>query len=143
MRYYDITIYVKKELLDEYINKKRDDSIAKMIDIIKEEQEKMNNSLLKEIKIQKQIIENEDFFNILSNELIFYNGRILDECFENYPEDKNLISALNFEKKKYYKIRHENKKLRIKTGYKCKVYDCAPKGMFKSEPYYDKNNKHY
>ena len=138
---YNITIYVKKELLDKYINEKRDSSIDEIIDIIKKEQEKMNNSLLKEIKIPEQIIDNDDYFNILSNELIFYNGRILDECFENYPEDKNLISALNFEKKKYYKIRHENKKLRIKTGYKCKVYDCAPKGMFKSEPYYDKNNK--
>ena len=139
--WYNSTIYVKKELLDEYINKKRDSSIVEMINIIKEEQGNMNNSLLKEIQIPQKIIKNEEFFNILSNELIFYNGRILDECFENYPEDKNLISALNFEKKKYYKIRHANKKLRIKTGFKCKVYDCAPKGMFESETYYDKNNK--
>ena len=126
------TLYIKKEALDDFINELREEPITKLIEIIKVYQKlNLSTSNFKDnIEIPLDISTDNNYFKLLTDEVFFnMDGSIVEDCFKNFPEEKNLAHILNFEKNRKYKVMIDGKEKNINDG--CTIFgDCSPKGLF-------------
>merc|ERR1712166_1436365 len=96
----------------------------------------LNSNFKDNIKIPSKITGKKDYFKLLIDEVFFnIDGSIVEDCFTNFPKEKNLAHQLNFEKNRTYKILTDEGEKPINTGCTNIFRNCSPKRLFIQEEY--------